>query len=181
MMKAIVTRTAARVVEGVIAEAQEAKVGMCEHREEVGVRERARQWFKAWRANPDWPAAAWGIPRKKERLALEGPRGDADVVEEPTVDQDRRVGRIDCETEEILVTEGEVGLKAGTDQRPGILRSPGEGKGEKKKEKKKQLGDSHKARLLKNETLGSAGVALRVLPDCLSRPSRRAENGVKAN
>ncbi|MEC9071921.1 MAG: hypothetical protein VX938_06050, partial [Myxococcota bacterium] len=92
-VRAIVARTAARVVEGVITETRSEKVGMCEHPEEVAVRDRARQWFRAWRRDPDWPAATWGIPRKQDRAKTEteqGPpgRGDTDrlVGSEPGED-----------------------------------------------------------------------------------------------
>ena len=67
LVRAVSARTAARVVEGVIAEAHAGKVGMCNHPEEESVRARARQWFLAWRKNPEWPAMAWGIPRREEQ------------------------------------------------------------------------------------------------------------------
>ena len=81
-IRAIVARTAARIVEGVITETRTNKVGMCEHPEELAVRDRARQWFRAWRRDPEWPAASWGIPRKGERKTktedgIEDPRGEA--------------------------------------------------------------------------------------------------------
>ena len=78
-VRAIVARTAARVVEGVITETRSEKVGMCEHPEEVAVRDRARQWFRAWRRDPDWPAATWGIPRKQDRAKTEAEQNGHDI------------------------------------------------------------------------------------------------------
>ena len=70
--RGIAARTAARIVEGVIAEAG-TEVGMRNHPEEESVRARARQWFRAWRNDPDWPSSPWGIPRKEERVQLPAP------------------------------------------------------------------------------------------------------------
>ena len=92
LVRAVAHRTATRVVESILRQQKVQKVGMCVQPEEEAVRARARQWFKAWRQDQDWPSSQWGIPRREELVA----NGTLGTTERVDLGKPRRleVGRL---------------------------------------------------------------------------------------